>query len=135
MTKLVITTDAEMYEIMEGAAKFHGLPISLWARTVLLKEGRTVKHRILCQPKTPADGPMTPEQAQAAGEGVLGRVKEMPPDLSFNPLTAFGLPRAVMRYDKAGQLLRATDAQQGNTGMQTVLDYLRNAAIAGGPHR
>lgn len=63
MPKLVVTIDSDAYEMMENAAKFHGLPISLWARTVLLKEARAVKHRILCQPKAPADdAPMTPEQ-------------------------------------------------------------------------
>ena len=52
MPKLVITLDDDEQEILKGAAKYEGLPISLWAKHLLLKGGRAIKHRLLCTPKS-----------------------------------------------------------------------------------
>ncbi len=53
--KLVILIDADMKAMMESAGKYNGLPITLWARSVLLREARSVKHKISCTPKSAAE--------------------------------------------------------------------------------
>ena len=55
MKLIKVTIDADGYEMMNRAAEFAGAPLSVWARMVLLKEARTVKHRIICTPKPASD--------------------------------------------------------------------------------
>ena len=52
MSRLVLTISPEDRTILENAAKYRRLPISLWARQVLIEESRSIEHKILCTPKS-----------------------------------------------------------------------------------
>ena len=43
----VVMTDDSM-KIIQAAAEYEELPVSLWARTALIKEARSVAHKKLC---------------------------------------------------------------------------------------
>lgn len=57
---------------------------------------------------------MSPQDAAAAKEGVLGRLKEFS-SATANPLKLFGAPSAVMKIQKLTDLLNALDRQAGAT--------------------
>jgi hypothetical protein len=73
-------------------------------------------------------GLMSPEEARAATQGLLGQMKETPTALSGNPLKLAGIPKAVARSGRLAPYLAALDAR---TGTQYP-SLLRGAAIAGG---
>ena len=54
MERFEVTTTAGGKAIMESAAAYAELPLSLWARTVLLAEARAVAHAKLCATPKPA---------------------------------------------------------------------------------
>ncbi len=64
MPRLVLTISDEDRIMLESAAGYARLPISLWARGELIKVARSIEHKILCTPKTEKEAPLTPEQAQ-----------------------------------------------------------------------
>lgn len=70
---------------------------------------------------------MTPEQARAASEGLLGRLKQKT-TLSPNPLSLFGTAKDVAGFSKLAPYLRALDEQAKRQAPQMI----QNALTAGG---
>jgi hypothetical protein len=56
MKLIKVTTDVSGHALMEAAANYAQIPLSIWARAVLLKEARSIEHKILCTPKSAANG-------------------------------------------------------------------------------
>lgn len=48
MKSIHVTTTSAGMDSMKAAAEYEELPLSLWARTALLKEARAVAHKKLC---------------------------------------------------------------------------------------
>jgi hypothetical protein len=78
---------------------------------------------------------MTPAQAQAATEGILGRGGEriggiLPhPTTILNPLTGFGIPRSIAASNAYMQLLRSADQASGSQiapNIQAIITALAN---------
>lgn len=69
----------------------------------------------------------TPEQAQAAAEGILGRLAGKV-DLTVNPFKGFGIPKSMAAVSRVGHLLRATDQA---APPNSLLQLLRAGTVAG----
>ena len=68
MSLIKVTTDAAGLELMRKAAAYEQMPLSIWARTVLLGAARRTSHAELCA---------TPKAAEPAREKIYkigGRV-------------------------------------------------------------
>lgn len=76
---------------------------------------------------------MTPEEAKAALEGVLGRVKEIP-EFGSNPLTLFNVVPSAARLTLGGSRLapyvRALDKQAGTGTFQRLLESFATGTLA-----
>jgi hypothetical protein len=70
---------------------------------------------------------MTPAEAKAATEGVLGQLKAKTGIISGNPATGFGLVPSVSRINRIAPWLEALDKQAGNT----VPSLLRATTMSG----
>lgn len=51
MKLIKVTTDLSGHALMSEAAAYAQIPLSIWARAVLLKEARAIEHKKLCTPK------------------------------------------------------------------------------------
>ena len=78
---------------------------------------------------------MTPEEAQAALAGALGRTRELM-GVTPNPLTGFGLGQSLMRAGRVGPFMQAAEQQAGGAPIPAILARAlvasQSGPIAGG---
>lgn len=71
---------------------------------------------------------MTPGEAKAGTQGLLGELKETPSALTYNPFKMFGGPKAMARAARIAPYLNALDRRAGNK----LPSLLRAAAVSSG---
>ena len=92
MPYMKVTTDQAGHELMMEAAKYQQVPLSIWARMVLLNEARSVAHKRMCT--TPAattkkkykwNGKEVTREQYEAGvakrEAILAGLTPLPPEV------------------------------------------------------
>jgi hypothetical protein len=73
---------------------------------------------------------MSPEEAKAALQGLLGRLKEAK-GLTVNPIPLFGIPRTYSKFSNAVPYIEALDAQAGPMSRYTPKNFSEILRAAG----